>query len=67
MQVATVTSAAVSSPPTIQTLVTAEPADDVPDSFSDEQRKDPVPLEISNFLLQACSKQFLIGQTRKCV
>ena len=52
MQVAIVTSAAVSTPPTIETLLIAQPADDVPDRFSDEHRKDPALLEIFNFLLK---------------
>ena len=52
MQVATVTTATVSTSPTIQTLLTAEPTDDIPDSFADEQQKDPALLEIFNYLLE---------------
>ena len=52
MQVATVTIAAESTPPTIQTLLTAESADDIPDSYADEHRKDSALLKIFNILLK---------------
>ena len=48
--VATVTTTTTSDPSNIQTLLRTEPEKAVPDSFAEEQRKDPALLEIFGFL-----------------